>query len=131
LTDNGGAIAANVLQFSNTSSVDPYLSYCQDVGLPRHPARMPVGLAEFLIQFLTEKGDLVIDPFAGSNITGRAAENLGRKWVSVEVNADYVRGSIARFKGELKTTTLRRRMASVSASSALRGASSTSARRLT
>ena len=34
---------------------------------------------------------------AGSNVTGQEAERLGRKWVSVELNADYVAGSRLRF----------------------------------
>jgi site-specific DNA-methyltransferase (cytosine-N4-specific) len=100
LSDNGGAIPSNVLTYANTASSDPYLDYCTQRSLPRHPARMPIGLAEFLIRLLTEKGDLVLDPFAGSNTTGRAAENLGRRWVSVEIRRAYVQGSVGRFLAE-------------------------------
>ena len=52
-------------------------------------ARMASGLANFFVQFLTEPGDLVLDPFAGSNITGFAAEINGRRWLSIERNQDY------------------------------------------
>ena len=38
------------------------------------------------------------DPFAGSNITGAAAEALGRRWISTEIRADYVEGSRLRFE---------------------------------
>ena len=63
-----------------------------------HPARMPKSLAEFFIKFLTRKGDLVLDPFAGSNVTGYTAECLGRKWISIEMIKEYAMGSKGRFK---------------------------------
>lgn len=94
---NGGAIPSNVLRFANTQSSDAYLRYCRENGLTAHPARMPAQLADFFIRFLTNKGDLVLDPFGGSNTTGAVAESLGRKWVSIEAQADYIRGSVGRF----------------------------------
>lgn len=97
LRDNGGSIPSNVLNFSNTSSTDLYQEYCRLKDLKPHPARMQSGLAEFFIKFLTRPGDLVFDPFAGSNTTGAIAEALGRKWISVEANRDYIRGSRGRF----------------------------------
>ena len=65
---------------------------------------MSPNLANFFIKFLTDPGDLVIDPFAGSNTTGATAEGLGRRWVSIEPEEKYVRGSIGRFKQLRKTT---------------------------
>lgn len=97
LRDNAGAIPSNVLTFGNTVSTDSYLQFCRDRDLPVHPARMPVGLPSFFIKFLTERQDLVLDPFAGSNTTGAAAEQLGRRWVAIEPTASYVRGSRGRF----------------------------------
>ena len=58
---------------------------------------MPVGLVDFFIRFLTDPDDLVLDPFAGSNTTGATAEGLDRRWVAIEPNADYIRGSRGRF----------------------------------
>jgi len=98
LRDNGGAIPGSVLSFANTSSADRYLRYCREMGLRPHPARMPPALAEFFIGFLTDPGDLVLDPFAGSNTTGAAAERLERRWVSFEPIEDYVRTSQGRFE---------------------------------
>jgi site-specific DNA-methyltransferase (cytosine-N4-specific) len=107
--DNGGAIPPNVfdgdsipslssvLKATNTRSSDRYQNYCRANGLISHPARMPFELAEFFIKFLTEEGDLVVDPFAGSNTTGFAAENLGRKWLSLEKDAMHASVSIGRF----------------------------------
>jgi DNA modification methylase len=54
-------------------------------------------LAAFFIQFLTKRHEIVLDPFAGPNTTGAAAEVLGRRWLSVEVDSKYVKGSKGRF----------------------------------
>jgi DNA modification methylase len=96
--DNGGAIPPNILTVPNTRSSDAYLRRCREAGLPVHPARFPEELPEFFIRFLTEPRQLVVDPFAGSNTTGRVAESLERRWVSVEISAEYVAGSRLRFE---------------------------------
>jgi site-specific DNA-methyltransferase (cytosine-N4-specific) len=95
--DNGGAIPPNLLTIPNTRSNDEYLRRCRDAALPIHPARFPSGIPEFFIRFLTRAGQTVLDPFAGSNTTGQAAEAMGRSWVSIEINRDYVMGSMLRF----------------------------------
>lgn len=95
--DNGGAIPPNLLSIPNCRSNDDYFRRCRAAGLPIHPARFPRAVPEFFIQFLTQPGQLVLDPFAGSNVTGAAAEELGRSWISIELNADYVAGSRLRF----------------------------------
>ncbi|HEV2944003.1 MAG TPA: DNA methyltransferase [Solirubrobacteraceae bacterium] len=51
----------------------------------------------FFVRFLTDEGDLVLDPFAGSNTTGATAEGLERRWLSIEPEAAYIAGSIGRF----------------------------------
>jgi site-specific DNA-methyltransferase (cytosine-N4-specific) len=100
LTDNGGAIPPNVLEFSNTISTDRYRSYCKENSLKVHPARMPPELAEFFVKFLTDEKDLVLDPFGGSNTTGSVAEELRRQWISLEPDAEYIAGSKGRFEPE-------------------------------
>lgn len=97
LKDNAGAIPSNVLTFTNTLSTDPYLSFCKERHLPLHPARMPNELATFFIKFLTDRNDIVLDPFAGSNTTGASAESLGRRWIAIEPNEEYFKGSRGRF----------------------------------
>jgi site-specific DNA-methyltransferase (cytosine-N4-specific) len=97
LRDNKGAIPSNVLYISNTISTDPYLEYCKKNKMKCHPARMPIDLAKFFILFLTDEGDVVVDPFAGSNVTGWAAESLNRKWYSIEKDVVYARCSRSRF----------------------------------
>jgi site-specific DNA-methyltransferase (cytosine-N4-specific) len=98
LTDNGGAIPANVFEFSNTVSTDNYRAYCKAKNLKPHPARMAPDLAEFFIKFLTDKDDLVLDPFGGSNTTGAMAEDLGRRWIALEPKMEYIEGSRGRFE---------------------------------
>jgi site-specific DNA-methyltransferase (cytosine-N4-specific) len=50
-----------------------------------------------LVKFLTDEGEIVLDPFGGSNTTGAVAENLKRKWLCFELDEEYLRGSIYRF----------------------------------
>jgi site-specific DNA-methyltransferase (cytosine-N4-specific) len=95
--DNGGAIPSNLLQYPNTESNSLYLRLCARHGVAAHPARFPEALPTFFIRFLTEPGDLVLDPFAGSNTTGAVAERLGRKWLAIEAERDYAVASAFRF----------------------------------
>lgn len=95
--DNGGAIPSNLLQISNSESNGGYLAGCKMLGLKGHPARFPAKLPEFFIKMLTEPGDLVVDIFGGSNTTGSVAESLGRRWMSFELDREYVAASVLRF----------------------------------
>jgi DNA modification methylase len=109
VTDNGGAIPANVFQgddapglsnflkCANTKSSNQYHLFCNDNKIDKHPARMPTEIAEFFIKYLTDEGETVLDPFAGSNTTGATAERLNRKWISIEEDWSYVRGSFGHF----------------------------------
>lgn len=91
----------NAFSLSNTSSNDFYMRACRERGITPHPARMPAGLAAFFIQFLTDSGDLVLDPFAGSNTTGFISEFLNRRWISIEIKDNYAQHSIIRFEDPL------------------------------
>ncbi len=95
--DNGGAIPPNLLQIPNTESNGQYQAGCKVVGVKAHPARFPAKLPEFFIRMLTEPGDLVVDIFGGSNTTGMVAEKESRKWISFEMQPEYVAASAFRF----------------------------------
>ena len=95
--NNGGAIPSNLLQISNSESNSQYLRYCKALGVKSHPARFPAKLPEFFIKMLTDPNDLVVDIFSGSNTTGKVAEELGRKWLSVDLCNEYVATSSFRF----------------------------------
>jgi DNA modification methylase len=96
--DNQGAIPPNLLELANTESNSAYLRRCKAAGIQPHPARFPQSFAEFFIKFLTDEGDIILDPFAGSNTTGFVAETLQRQWISFEINEDYMIGSRYRFE---------------------------------
>jgi DNA modification methylase len=95
--DHGGAIPPNLIQQGNNDSNGHYLKACELAGLPVHPARFPRALPEFFVKLCTASGDVVLDPFAGSNVTGEAAEGLGRRWIAVELDRRYLDGSRFRF----------------------------------
>lgn len=95
--NRGGAIPHNVLMRGNNESNSEYMGACKALGVKVHPARFPRALPEFFIKLLTKPGDLVIDPFAGSNTTGRVAEDLDRRWIGIDIEASYVRASGVRF----------------------------------
>ncbi len=88
----------NILRIANTNSSDFFMKKCKETGITPHPARMPLELASFFIEFLTDPSDIVLDPFAGSNTTGFCAERLKRRWVSIEMNEEYGKQSKIRFK---------------------------------
>ena len=54
-----------------------------------HPAVFPDKLAEKVIRYYSIKGDIVLDPFAGTGVTGRVAYSLGRGFVMIEKREDY------------------------------------------
>ena len=98
--DNGGSVPPNLLAAANTESNGRYQDYCRRHGLPIHSARFPNELPEYFIRMLTDPGDRVLDPFAGSCVTGAVAEQLGRHWICCEQDEDYLKGAMARFQAE-------------------------------
>lgn len=56
-----------------------------------HPAPFPLELPHRCIQLYTYKGDVVLDPFAGSGTTCLAAKKDGRNFVGYEIDPDYCR----------------------------------------
>jgi site-specific DNA-methyltransferase (cytosine-N4-specific) len=102
--DNGGAIPPNLLTIPNTRSNDEYLHRCRAANAAIHPARFPPAVPEFFVRFLTKTRQTVLDPFAGSNVTGFVAETLGRSWISMEISKDYVESSRLRFPDAVATS---------------------------
>ncbi|MEX2235223.1 MAG: site-specific DNA-methyltransferase [Cyclobacteriaceae bacterium] len=105
--ESGGSIPPNVfedeypsgfLKFGNNAANDNYAMGCKANGLKMHPARYPDSLPEFFINLLTEKNDIILDPFAGSNTTGSIAEKMQRKWIAIDRVEEYLEGSKYRFK---------------------------------
>lgn len=86
-----------MLKFGNNASNDAYTKRCKEMGLKVHPARFPAALPEFFLKMLTSEGDIVVDPFAGSNTTGVVAEGLNRRWIAMERIREYLEASRTRF----------------------------------
>lgn len=101
--DNGGSVPPNLLAIANTESNGQYQRFCRENDYPIHPARYPRKLPEYFIRMLTNRGDLVVDPFAGSCVTGAVAEALGRQWVCCELDENYLKGAVARFNPTVRT----------------------------
>jgi len=102
----------NVIEASNTASNAHYLQMCREFDVDAHPARFPRQIPEFFIDYLTpnppyddwDKGYLdkpiVLDIFAGSNLTGSIAEQKGRYWLAFEKEKKYIQSSEFRFRTE-------------------------------
>jgi site-specific DNA-methyltransferase (adenine-specific) len=66
------------------------IDYPRDTNTPKiHPTQKSVPLLEYLIEIFTDKGDVVIDPCAGSGTTLLAAANLDRKAYGFEIKKDF------------------------------------------
>ncbi|MDE2572540.1 MAG: site-specific DNA-methyltransferase [bacterium] len=94
---NVGSVPPNLLAVANTESNGRYQAYCKEHGIDPHPARYPATLPEYFIRMLTDAGDTVLDPFAGSCVTGEVAESLGRRWICCELDENYLEGALGRF----------------------------------
>jgi DNA modification methylase len=64
-----------------------------------HPTCKPTALMEYLIKMVTPKGGTVLDPFMGSGSTGIACKKLGREFIGIELEPDYVEIAKARIDG--------------------------------
>ncbi len=60
-------------------------------GKKAHPTQKPESLLHRAILASTEVGDVVLDPFFGSGTTGAVAKKLGRRYVGIEQDAEYVK----------------------------------------
>ena len=63
-----------------------------------HFAVFPPELPELCIKAGSSEGDIVLDPFFGSGTTGWVAQRLGRKWIGIELNEEYIKIAEKRFK---------------------------------
>ena len=56
-----------------------------------HPAPFPEAISDRCIFATTDKSDLVLDPFMGSGTTAVSAKKLGRNFIGIELNPDYIK----------------------------------------
>ena len=75
-TNNGERYPLTILPFSREKNTI-------------HPTQKPVKLVEYLIKTYTNEGDLIVDNAMGSGTTGKAAMNLKRKFIGIEIKQDF------------------------------------------
>lgn len=68
-------------------------------GMRLHSTQKPAELLRRVILTSTNEGDVILDPFAGTGTTGHLARSLGRQFIMMEGNPDYIDGMVERFKG--------------------------------
>lgn len=96
--ENGGKQMKDVWMFNELepefyiSSVTPQSEKREG----KHPTQKPLGLLERIIKSSTNEGDLILDPFNGSGTTGIAASKLGRKYIGIEKEEEYIDLTIRR-----------------------------------
>ena len=64
----------------------------------KHPTQKPLELLRRIILASTNKGDLILDPFTGSSTTGIMALELGRKFIGIDLEKEYLDLSVKRFE---------------------------------
>ena len=55
-----------------------------------HPHEKPIDLLMKMIEHSSKAGDLVLDPFCGSGATCKACEEMGRKWIGIELDGRWI-----------------------------------------
>ncbi|MEW6654135.1 MAG: DNA methyltransferase [Bacteroidota bacterium] len=56
-----------------------------------HPCQLPIHLLERIILMSTDEGDVVLDPFIGTGTTAIAAKRLGRQYIGIDIDENYVK----------------------------------------
>ena len=64
----------------------------------KHPAQKPLYILERIIMASTREGELVLDPFCGSSTTGVACKKLGRRYIGIDNNPEYINLSVRRLQ---------------------------------
>jgi len=81
----------NVSRWVGRDKVYPtnVLHMATECGNRNHSAVFPASLPAWFIKLFTQPGDVVLDPFVGSGTTAVAAVELGRRYIGIDINADY------------------------------------------
>ncbi|HGN9372604.1 TPA: adenine-specific DNA-methyltransferase [Citrobacter pasteurii] len=87
---NHKKVPGNVWEF-------PRVRYLMDE-YENHPTQKPKALLERIILASSNPNDWVLDPFAGSFTTGATAVDLGRQFVGIEINDEYVKMGLRRLR---------------------------------
>lgn len=88
----GSGFGKNVSNWIGRDMVYPtnVLHLATETGNKNHSAVFPSELPNWFIKLFTKSGDIVLDPFVGSGTTVFSALQLGRHFVGIDVNPEYV-----------------------------------------
>ena len=89
---NQGIIQASKIEDGYEKTNVWYISPARD---KRHPAIFPAELAEKVIKYYSFVNDVVLDPFGGIGTTAKAAKKLDRRFVTIELNPEYIQHTIS------------------------------------
>ncbi len=70
-------------------------------GVKVHPTQKPEALLYRILLACTKPGDVVVDPFFGTGTTGAVAKRLGRHWIGIEREGDYIEAAEERIAAAL------------------------------
>ena len=70
-------------------------------GVKVHPTQKPEALVYRVLLACTKPGDVVLDPFFGTGTTGAVAKRLGRRWIGIEREDDYIAAAQERIAAAL------------------------------
>ena len=70
----------------------------------KHPTQKPEGLLDRIIRAASQNGDLVLDPFCWSGTTGVVAARLGRRFVGLEIESEFLDLAQSRIEDETANT---------------------------
>ena len=99
--ENGGKQMKDVWSFDDTLEPEFYISSVtpkSEKKEGKHPTQKPMGLLNRIIEASTKEGDLILDPFNGSGTTGISAKILGRRYIGIEKEKEYLDISIKRYE---------------------------------
>lgn len=91
---DGGRYPRTVLEYPNKPSMTR-------AERTLHPTQKPLGLVEYLLTAFSNRGDMILDPFAGSGTTLLASHRLGRKGIGFEREKDFYEMAADRLEAEI------------------------------
>lgn len=71
---------------------------CKDRFNKKHPCQLPLTLLRILVKVSSNKGDILLDPFAGTFTLSAVAKELNRNSIGIEINPNYVRLGLRRLR---------------------------------
>jgi DNA modification methylase len=104
-----GSMSSLVFTKGNPTIKHPMLdimsmsSSSKECALRSHPTEKPLPVMRYLVSRFAKDGDVVLDPFIGGGTTAVAAEQLGYKWVGMELSEDYCKAAVKRLRTEIIT----------------------------